>query len=420
MKRSLAVLAAACLAAGLAVTTPTTAGPAHAATSKVSVRSLLAKLPTRAENRVKYTNASRDRFGYDEGLDADGDGCVTRKEVLIRDAVRLTKKSASCSVAGTWRSLYDARLTKDVYSLEVDHLVAIAEAWHSGANTWSHQRQVAFGNDVAYRWSLQATTRAVNQRKKAYDPAEWMPAKDRCTYIAAWVGVKARWKLTVDPAEKRAISRWLAGCPGLAVLKPGTPTLAALSGIGKPASAPKPAPVVTPVAVPVAVPVAGPVPVPVPVPVVVAGPVTVPVPVAPPAAVSTLLTDAQRVAYQKLLAQSSSTWAAVISPRYTELISSAQVQLAGRETEAAEADRVIAVAVDAYQANYWFAEAAKEQIEINRLNSLLNQLAYNGIYYSSVSEDYQRQRTAATARQNDDVGKQSALDADIRARGGSV
>lgn len=205
---------------------PTTA-PARSA-KKVSVRSLLAALPVRPENHSQ--RYLRDRFGYDNSYDADGDGCSTRKEVLIRDALQLDKVSSSCAVYGRWKSLYDGRVTTNPYSLEVDHLVPLAEAWYSGATRWTHQRQVAFGNDVGYRWDLQAVTASANQDKGAGDPADWMPRANRCTYIAAWVGVKARWRLSVDRTEKAAITRWLQRCGDLTVLKPGTPDLRRLAG----------------------------------------------------------------------------------------------------------------------------------------------------------------------------------------------
>ena len=240
--RPLAALAAACLIGSLAVVAPHSAQTAEAAPAKVTAKTLLAKLPVRAESRSKKFD--RNRFGYDQGLDADGDGCSTRKEVLIRDAISIKKISSSCAVYGKWKSPYDGRVTTNPNALEVDHLVPLAEAWSSGASKWPKKKLIAFGNDLGYKWDLQAVTKSANQGKKADEPAVWLPKKNRCTYVAAWVGVKYRWKLSVDKREKTFLSHYLAKCDGVKVQKPGTPNLTALVNRAAPvATAPTTAPV---------------------------------------------------------------------------------------------------------------------------------------------------------------------------------
>ncbi|WP_375388402.1 HNH endonuclease family protein [uncultured Amnibacterium sp.] len=209
------------------------AGPVHAADAApktVSARSLLAQLRVaQPDSAHRYQRAE---FHYDDEWDADGDGCYTRKEVLIRDAISIDHVSRSCAVYGRWRSLYDGRITSNPNTLEVDHLVPLAEAWHAGAWSWSSRKKIAFGNDLGYRWELQPVTASLNQAKEDDDPAGWMPPKNRCTYVAAWIGVKARWHLTVDPAEKAALVRWLDRCGDVKVQRPGTPDVAKLSAGG--------------------------------------------------------------------------------------------------------------------------------------------------------------------------------------------
>ena len=229
MKRPAALLAAACLLSGLVV--GASAAPADAAPQFVSAKTLLSKLTVRAEDHAHRYN--RTVFSYDDDYDADGDGCYTRKEVLKRDAIELTKLSKSCSVDGRWRSLYDGRVYDDPYDLQIDHLVPLAEAWHSGAYTWSHRKQIAFGNDIGYKWDLQAVSTGDNQGKGDGDPAEWLPSKNRCTYVKAWIGVKFRWHLPVDATEKAALTRQLKQCGSLQVLKPGKPDIDALVGHGE-------------------------------------------------------------------------------------------------------------------------------------------------------------------------------------------
>lgn len=230
MKRSLAALAAACILASLA-TTSVSPPRADAAQKYVNARTLLSKLAVREEDHKHRFN--RSVFSYDNSYDADGDGCYTRKEILKRDAIRLTKVSKSCSVDGTWRSLYDDRLTRGPYGLQIDHLVALAEAWHSGAYKWSHRKQIAFGNDIDYKWDLHAVTAAANQTKGDLGPAEWLPSKNKCTYVKGWIGVKYRWGLPVDRAEKAALTRQLAKCPSVQVLMPGKPNIDKLVGHGE-------------------------------------------------------------------------------------------------------------------------------------------------------------------------------------------
>ncbi|WP_375400706.1 HNH endonuclease family protein [uncultured Amnibacterium sp.] len=209
--------------------------PATADSAYVSAKTLLSKLAVRAENHYHdYTDASRAHFSYDNDYDADGDGCYTRREVLKRDAIHIARISSSCAIyGGRWRSLYDNRYTDDRGTLEIDHLVPLAEAWYSGADAWSHRRQIAFGNDIDYKWDLQAVTSSLNRLKLAGDPAEWLPPTNKCIYVKAWIGVKYRWNLPVDPAEKAALVRQLAKCSSLQVLKPGKPNITKLVGHGE-------------------------------------------------------------------------------------------------------------------------------------------------------------------------------------------
>ncbi len=231
MRRMLALIAASCLAASVlgGCASPL---PAAADATSVSARTLLAGLDVRAEDYGRPYD--RSRFGYGPESDADGDGCSTRKEVLIRDALSIDRISRYCAVYGTWRSLYDDRRTSDPSTLEIDHLIPLAEAWHAGASRWSHRRQVAFGNDLGYRWSLLPVTAALNQGEGAgkgdKEPGEWLPPKHPCAYLAAWIAVKYRWKLTVDPVERRALTRGLDRCGPITVLRPGEPDLATLVG----------------------------------------------------------------------------------------------------------------------------------------------------------------------------------------------
>jgi hypothetical protein len=224
------VLAIVLLLAGCsAVTAPEpqrTGAPTSSGTA-VDAAALLAGLQVEREDwSVPY---DRQAFGYGEGeFDPDGDGCWTKREVLIRDHVGPLEIGRSCRLTGEWRSVYDGRTTTDPDAFTLDHLVPLAEAWRSGAERWDADRLVAYGNDLGYRWSLLAVTQQLNEDKGDQDPATWLPGRDRCTYLAAWVAVKARWSLSVDRAELEALESGLDACGPTSIAAPGAPDLATL------------------------------------------------------------------------------------------------------------------------------------------------------------------------------------------------
>ena len=176
--------------------------------------------------------APEQRTGYDRDLfahwsDLDGDGCDTRREVLIRDSrvEHVLDPSRTCwIVSGLWYSYYDDEWVDGASSLDIDHLVPLAEAWDSGAYGWSEDRRETFANDEG---ALVAVTARSNRSKGAADPAEWMPSNGdfKCPYVAAWVATKARWSLTVDQPELDFLRRLMAGeCAG-STLNIRTPVL---------------------------------------------------------------------------------------------------------------------------------------------------------------------------------------------------
>ena len=159
--------------------------------------------------------------GYDRDLfkhwvDADGDGCDARREVLIAEAVVAPSVGSGCSLSGgEWLSRYDGKTASgNGSSFDVDHMVPLAEAWDSGAHDWSADRREDYANDLGFADSLIAVSAGSNRSKGARDPAEWMPPTEgvHCWYAAAWVQVKTRWDLTVDQAEADKLSGVLSGC----------------------------------------------------------------------------------------------------------------------------------------------------------------------------------------------------------------
>jgi len=207
--------------------------PTADAASTVQAGSLLPQLKVSAP---KLTGYSRDLFRL--WIDADGNGCDARKEVLISEARVKPTLLAGCRLSGgRWWSAYDNLYITDSGSLDIDHLVALSEAWQSGAWRWSPTTRKAYANDLDYPLSLIAVTASTNRQKSDQDPAEWLPAFNeyRCTYVATWIAVKWRWRLTIDPAEQVALRLGITGCGAAArVPKPtrGAITTAAPAAAG--------------------------------------------------------------------------------------------------------------------------------------------------------------------------------------------
>ncbi|MFJ6671751.1 HNH endonuclease family protein [Actinosynnema sp. NPDC091369] len=175
------------------------------------LRDAVEHLPVREENREGY---ERDKFRH--WIDADRDGCSTRAEVLLEEAVEPPGITDRCTLSGGhWYSVYDDVWVDDPSALDIDHMVPLAEAWDSGAYDWTYERRRAFANDLDDPRALWAVTARSNRSKADQDPATWLPPNELavCRYLAAWTVVKVRWELTVDQAEHDVLSALAADCP---------------------------------------------------------------------------------------------------------------------------------------------------------------------------------------------------------------
>ncbi|CAM5724726.1 hypothetical protein SGLAM104S_10110 [Streptomyces glaucescens] len=125
----------------------------------------------------------------------------------------MVTETSRAATSGSWYSPYDGATWTAASDVDIDHLVPLAEAWDSGADSWTTSRRQAFANDLT-RPQLLAVTDHVNQAKGDQDPATWMPSRTtyRCTYVRAWVQVKYYYGLSVDSAEKSALQSHLAAC----------------------------------------------------------------------------------------------------------------------------------------------------------------------------------------------------------------
>ncbi|MFF4521669.1 HNH endonuclease family protein [Streptomyces bluensis] len=175
--------------------------------SGATARSYLASLNVATEDRTGY---SRDLFPH--WITISG-ACNTRETVLKRDGSNVVTDSACAATSGSWYSPYDGATWSAASDVDIDHVVPLAEAWDSGASRWTTSQRQSFANDLT-RPQLIAVTDNVNQAKGDQDPATWMPSRTayRCTYARAWVQVKYYYNLSVDSAEKSALTNYLAGC----------------------------------------------------------------------------------------------------------------------------------------------------------------------------------------------------------------
>lgn len=163
------------------------------------------------EDRTGY---NRSKFKHwNSGADKS-DGCNTRNEVLIAEAVVGPTVEAGCKLTGgTWMSYYDGQEVTSAGALDIDHMVPLAEAWDSGASGWTAARREAYANDQGAHGSLVAVTARTNRSKADQDPADWMPPSPdaECRYVAEWVSTKLRWQLTADDRELEALKVYADG-----------------------------------------------------------------------------------------------------------------------------------------------------------------------------------------------------------------
>ena len=216
---------------------PTTTAQASVPPGELSLTTLLSLLVVAPENRQGY-----DRDLFPTWTDADGDGCNTRREVLIVESLTPVTVGPGCSLTqGTWYSAYDGLTFTDIADVSIDHVVALAEAWDSGASRWDAARREQFANDLGVPWTLVGVSEPSNSAKSDQDPADWLPnvADDRCVFVADWLAVKVRWSLTVDQREHDALATLATGCPGTtraAILAPAGPGADASTPLPSPAA----------------------------------------------------------------------------------------------------------------------------------------------------------------------------------------
>lgn len=162
--------------------------------------------------------AEKYAFTYDRGkfrhwTDADGDGCNTRREVLISESIKKPDVKKNCKLrGGTWYSYFDDVVLNDAKKVSIDHMVPLAEAWRSGAFMWNSRTRESFANDTGHGYTLVGVTRSSNEYKSDKDPSQWVPPNHLCRYLAEWTTVKLRWGLSADFKERKSLKWYSENC----------------------------------------------------------------------------------------------------------------------------------------------------------------------------------------------------------------
>jgi hypothetical protein len=195
------------VAASAVLATPAAATPPNIP-SKTTAQTELDALIVATEGSM--TGYSRSLFPH--WITISG-SCNTRETVLRRDGSGVTVDSACYPTSGSWYSPYDGATWTNPSDLDIDHVVPLAEAWRSGANTWTTSRRQSFANDLSYP-QLIAVTDNVNQAKSDQDPSTWQPPRSayRCTYSKMWIRSKYHWGLRLQSSEKTALQSMLDTC----------------------------------------------------------------------------------------------------------------------------------------------------------------------------------------------------------------
>lgn len=171
------------------------------------------------KGRAANDNYERTAFGQ-AWMDVDRNGCDTRNDILRRDlgGAQFTEGSR-CRVAGgefhepyTGAVVTFKRGAESSKAVQIDHVVALGDAWQKGAQQLTAPQRQNLANDPL---NLVAADGPANQEKSASDAASWLPKNKafRCHYVARQISVKAAYRLWVTQAEKDAMKRVLATCP---------------------------------------------------------------------------------------------------------------------------------------------------------------------------------------------------------------
>jgi hypothetical protein len=164
------------------------------------------------------------KTGYERVQFGDGwqmqQGCDMRNVILRRDLINIVTDENGCKIiSGQLNDPYTGKqvafLRGDTTSddVQIDHIIALSNAWQTGAQALTAEQRQIFANDPL---ELLAVDGQTNQQKSDSDAATWLPPNKafRCQYVTRQIAVKAKYQLWVTAAEKEAMLQVLSTCPG--------------------------------------------------------------------------------------------------------------------------------------------------------------------------------------------------------------
>jgi hypothetical protein len=183
-------------------------------------RQQLKELPVRGWDRT--SDFQRSQFGEawsdDVNVEFGHNGCNTRDDILRRDLKDLVVRPFTCfAQSGSLVDPYTGTVIGFVRgpqtsnTVEIDHVVSLADAWYKGARAWDPQRRLDFANDPR---NLLAVSPKANFDKAFRDAASWLPPNRafRCDFVARQIDVKTAYGLWLSAKEKKALAEVLSGC----------------------------------------------------------------------------------------------------------------------------------------------------------------------------------------------------------------
>lgn len=215
---------------------------AHEPGAAPRAAALLATLAV--QPRAAKLGYARDQYGP-AWADTDRNGCDTRNDILRRDLAGASFKPGTRDcvlLSGTLADPYTRAQIRfergGASEVDVDHVVALGNAWVTGAAQWPFKQRVALANDPL---NLLAVEAAANRAKGDGDAATWLPPNHafRCAYVARQIAVKAKYGLWVTPPEREAMARVLRACPDEPAPVGEAPILAPLN-LREPEARPEP------------------------------------------------------------------------------------------------------------------------------------------------------------------------------------
>jgi len=161
---------------------------------------------------------SRESFKHwsranDFGWDAPESSCDAREAALIRDGEDVEVGSGCKVTSGEWYDPYTDQTFTDPSDIDTDHVVALANAWRSGASSWTDEERERYANDPEVLLSVEDNA---NQSKGDKGPEAWKPPNEAvwCDYAERWITIKAKYDMSINPEEKETLTQMLDSCAG--------------------------------------------------------------------------------------------------------------------------------------------------------------------------------------------------------------